>query len=79
MQAIEFETRVKDGVMQLPAGAQLTDGQQVRVLLLYEGSEQAAASPPTVGDGDGAIARLLRNPLVVPGFEPLARDEAHER
>lgn len=79
MQAIEFETQVKDGVLHLPAGAQLTDGQQVRVPLLYEGAEQAAASPSTVGDGDSAIARLLRNPLVAPGFEPLERDAVHTR
>jgi hypothetical protein len=29
--------------------------------------------------GDGPIAQLMREPLVVPDFKPFLRDEAHER
>jgi hypothetical protein len=39
MQAIELETRVQDGGVQLPAGARLADGQQVRVVLMYDEAE----------------------------------------
>jgi hypothetical protein len=79
MQAIELETRVQGGGVQLPAGARLADGQQVRVVLMYDEPSAATATTPANAVNAGAIARLMQCPIVVSGFVPLSRDEAHER
>jgi hypothetical protein len=50
----------------------------VRVILMYDEEEDAAvAAAETDEHRQGAIARLMRNPLVASGFTPLSRDEAH--
>jgi hypothetical protein len=79
MQAIEFETHVSHGSVTLPADVQVVEGQHVRVLVLYERAEQADTRASADQVQAGAIARLIQNPLVVPDFAPLSRDEAHER
>ena len=79
MQAIEFETQIKNRSLHLPADAQMADGQQVRVVILYEHPAQANASGSAGEVQTGAIARLMRDPLRLAGFTPLSRDEAHER
>ncbi|WP_295886635.1 hypothetical protein [uncultured Thiohalocapsa sp.] len=79
MQAIEFETHVSHGSVSLPADAQVADGQQVRVVILFERAEQAKVSAAAEKAQTGPIARLMQNPLLVPGFAPLSRDEAHAR
>lgn len=75
MQAIEFDTVVQAHSIPLPAPVALAPGLPVRVVVMYEetGGQPAGATP-----GD-AISALCANPLVVPDFVPLSRDEAHER
>jgi len=79
MQAIEFETRIEGRSVQLPADAELANGQSVRVILMYEAPAGGPEAATTEEAATGAIARLTRDPLVVPGFSPLTREEAHER
>ncbi|NMG36067.1 hypothetical protein GRF61_16590 [Azoarcus sp. TTM-91] len=73
MQAVEFDSVIRDAAIPLPASVPLAPGMAVRVVVMYEGDQPAAAAK------DDAIALLCREPLVVPGFEPLSRDESHER
>jgi hypothetical protein len=75
MQAIEYTTRVQDQSIPLPPDMPLAPGQAVKVIVLYESPAGTQAESPK----DGPVARLMRNPLVVPGFKPFSRDEAHER
>lgn len=79
MQAIEFETRITNRSVHLPRDAQVADGQQVRVVVLYEHPAQTDVSGTAGEVQAGAIARLMRDPLRLAGFTPLSRDEAHER
>lgn len=79
MQAIEFETRIEGRSVQLPADAELANGQPVRVILIYEASATGSAATTAEQAATGAIARSIRHPAVVPGFVPLTREEAHER
>jgi len=75
MQAIEFDATVQDRSISLPSSAALSAGQSVRVVVMFEPIGVADASSAR----EGAIARLARNPLIINGFTPLSRDEAHER
>ncbi len=75
MQAIEFDSIVQNASIRLPESALLASGVPVRVVVMYE-TESAANS---AGHCKDAISALCANPLVVPNFEPLPRDEAHER
>jgi hypothetical protein len=54
----------------------LSIGQAVRVVVMYEEPPLQAEQPARTDD---AISRLAANPLVIPDFVPLSRDEAHER
>lgn len=75
MQAFEFEAKIEGQSIPLPAAAGLSAGKAVRVVLLFDPDTNVETNSLT----DGPIAQLMRNPLVVPGFKPLSRDEAHER
>lgn len=75
MQAIEFDAIVQERFIPLPSAAVLTAGQTVRVVVMYEPTGEVDQLTPSAG----AIARLARNPLLIDGFTPLSRDEAHER
>ncbi len=75
MQAIEFDAVVQDTFIPLPSSAALPSGQAVRVVVLYE--ETGNATEPA--SQEDAITRLARHPLIIPGFAPLSRDQAHER
>jgi hypothetical protein len=85
MQAIEFESVVQDQTIRLPAPGVLSPGQPVRVVVMFE--ETSAANTQQPGEGaisrlaanPDAISELCENPLLLPGFLPLSRDETHER
>lgn len=75
MQAIEFDSMIQGQAIPLPNPGMLPSGQVVRVVVMYEETPEkgiAAARPD-------AISALAANPLVLSGFVPLTRDEAHER
>lgn len=75
MQAIEYNTRVQGQSIPLPSDMPLAPGQAVKVIVLYESPASTQSGLPN----DGPIARLMRNPRVVPGFKPFSRDQVHER
>ncbi len=70
MQAVEFQTVIKDGTIEIPETLRGDLGERVRVILLTEDRTQT---------GENLIDRLLTQPLRVPGFFPLTREEAHAR
>jgi hypothetical protein len=72
MQAIEFETRIENGAIAIPAEYQQTfvDQASVKVILLK----------PEVGENSpDMIADLLEHPLEINNFIPQNRDELHDR
>lgn len=73
MQAIEFQTHLDHGTIRLPDSLRLANGRQVRVLLLLDESVEPQAKTRD------AIDDLLENPLILAGFEPMSREQAHER
>lgn len=75
MQAIEYDTRIEGQSIPLPPDMPLSPGQAVKVIVRYESPASTQSELPN----NGPIARLMRNPLVVPGFKPLSKDEVHER
>ena len=70
MQAVEFQTIVKDGMIEVPAEFRDDLGGRVRVILLKEDRPRTGAN---------LIDRLLGQSLRVPGFVPLTREETHAR
>jgi hypothetical protein len=70
MVAAEFVTKIKEGVIEVPEAHRERFKDHVKVILLAE--------EETHENGD-LIARLLADPLDVPGFVPLTREEAHAR
>jgi hypothetical protein len=80
MYAIEFRTKIKNGIIEVPKDywerlRQETRDEQVRVILLT--SERAETREADVETD--LIEQLLTTPLRISEFTPLSRDEAHER
>jgi hypothetical protein len=67
--AIEFQTHVKDGMIQIPPQYQEQLQNSVRVIILVE--------PPS--PAQTFIDQLLADPLRIPDFQPLSRDEIYAR
>lgn len=70
MQTIEFRTKIKNGVIQIPAKFKGKVGEDVRVILI---SKDEKSTQPDI------IDVLMLHPLQIKGFKPLTRDEAHDR
>lgn len=75
MQAIEFDSVVKNAAIPLPEPSLLVSGMPVRVVVMFEGASAANSTGPFHDE----ISTLCATPLVVTDFKPLSRDEAHER
>ncbi|MDX1946065.1 MAG: hypothetical protein SFU86_11765 [Pirellulaceae bacterium] len=69
MIAVEFETQVTDGKIEIPPAHRDALRGSVRVIVLSNPRQP----------GPSLIDELLANPLPIPNFQPLTRDEAHER
>lgn len=70
MQAVEFQTEIEDGMIVVPEQYRSEiDGRQVRVIILAE----EKAEPYDI------ISELINNPLQIPDFKPLTRDEIYDR
>lgn len=69
MYAIEFQSKVKDGVIEIPERYRGQIGRQVRVIVLTE-------AQTSTGD---MIDQLLEKPVKMKGFTPLTRGEVYER
>jgi len=69
MQAIEFQTKVKDGTIEIPERYHGQLGKQVRVILLSE-----ERSPRR-----NLIDQLLDRPWKAKSFKPFSREEIYDR
>lgn len=72
MDTIEFRTKIKDGMIEIPAEyrGQLKNRAEVRVILSAEKSERK---------GQTLIDQLMKKPIHVQNFQPLKRDNVYER
>ena len=70
MYAVEFQTTIKNGVIEIPAEYQRNLNRSVRVILLAEDVPQATK---------GFIDQLLARPVRIKNFHPLTREEIYAR
>jgi hypothetical protein len=72
MNAVEFQTTIQDGIIEIPEQYRQDFEQQrnVKVILIKQ-VEDAGAS--------NFLIQLLKNPIYIEKFEPLTRDEIYER
>lgn len=70
MQTAEFETEVRNGIIEIPLSLRGRFQRRVRVTLIEE---------TTASLGETILERWVKSPIEVPGFSPLSRDEANER
>lgn len=70
MQTAEFETEIRDGIIEIPPSLRGRFQHRVRVTL----TEEVTASPD-----ETILDRWVKSPIDIPGFAPLSRDEANER
>ena len=71
MFAIEFQAKIKNGVIEIPAEYQQQINQErVKVILLADRSQSDRSQ--------GLISQLLVSSLKVDGFTPLQREEIYE-
>ena len=69
MYAIEFQTSIEEGVIQIPLQYRDKLKQVVRVIILSNAQEKTV----------NLIDQLLESPLKVEGFQPLSREEIYAR
>ncbi len=69
MYAIEFQTRIEEGVIQIPLQYRDKLKQVVKVIILAN----------VQGNTVNLIDQLLESPLKVEGFQPLSREEIYAR
>ena len=70
MQAIEFQTIIKNGVIEIPRQYLRNLSNRVRVILLVEQTPKTTVH---------FIDQLLAHPVRVQGFRPLTREEIYAR
>lgn len=69
MYAVEFQTRIKNGTIEIPEAYRDQFQEKVRVILF---AEEASLSTDL-------IEQLLQHPLKVTGFTPLTRESLYKR
>ena len=69
MSTVEFDAHVANGQIEIPAALRNDVQGNVHVIVF----------PQSGSTGNSIIKRLLKNPLHIPGFQPLTRDQANER
>ncbi len=69
MYAIEFQTRIEEGVIQIPLQYRNKLEQVVSVIILANVPEKTV----------NLIDQLLESPLKIEGFQPLPREEIYAR
>jgi len=73
MYSIEFQTTIKNGLIEIPPQYRQSLGnlsESVRVIILVEEAGKAR---------ENFIDRLLSQPLRVPGFRPMTREDLYAR
>lgn len=74
MNAVEFQTIVANGSIEIPPELQGQIRGPVRVIVLTEEKHNKNRSEP-----NDAIARLLANPIRLVDFVPLTREQLYDR
>lgn len=69
MYAVEFQTTIQNGLIQVPDKYRFRFRKPVRVILLAPSEEEEEKSTNYIKELFGTV----------PNFEPLSREEAHER
>lgn len=70
MHAIEFQTNIKNGMIEVPEPYKELEWNNVKVIVLAEDKRETSSD---------LIEELLNSPIRMPDFSPLNRDEIHER
>jgi hypothetical protein len=70
MQTIEFRTKIKNGIIHIPAKFKGKVANDVQVILFAQSEKNNQLD---------IIDELMANPLKVAGFKPMTRDEANAR
>jgi hypothetical protein len=70
METVQFKTKIKNGVIEVPKKYQGKFKDNVRVILVAESSKAKAAN---------YLDELMAHPLKVKGFRPLTKEEAHAK
>ncbi|RPJ22987.1 MAG: hypothetical protein EHM33_22190 [Chloroflexi bacterium] len=70
METVQFRTKIKNGVIEVPKKYQGKFKDNVRVILVAESTKAKAAD---------YLNELMAHPLKMKGFRPLSREEAHAR
>lgn len=78
MYAIEFQAEIKNGHIDVPEEIQPQISGPVRVLLLMEPDalQKTEKSDESV---ENYIQHLMENPISIPDFTPLTREEIYDR
>jgi hypothetical protein len=74
MQAVEFKTKTKKGVIEIPPDIKLAPDKEIKVIIMYEDNLTTEKDRKT---GD-FISELLANPLKITDFKPLHREKIYE-
>ncbi len=69
MYAVEFKTKIKDGIIIIPDKYRKDLKENVKVIVLTEKKSQTS----------DIIERLLNFPLKISDFKPMNREEIHDR
>jgi len=70
MYAIEFKTKIKDGIIKIPEEYRRDLKENVTVIVLTEEKVKKTSD---------IIENLLDSPLKISDFKPMARDEIYDR
>ncbi len=79
MYAVEFQTSITNGIIEVPESYRHQLSGSVRVIILTGTSNEGAITPITEVPSTNLITRLLAQPRKVAGFSPLKRDQIYER
>ena len=71
MRTAEFEADVKNGTIEIPPEYRNLFGNSVRVKL--------SSDDPAPGSSITILDRWLASPIRIANFQPLSREQAHER
>jgi len=69
MEAFEFKTKIKNGIIQIPKKFTQKESSAVRVIILTDHKSKHV----------DMVDELLKHPVKVIGFTPFSRDEIYER
>jgi len=69
MEAIEFKSKIKNGIIQIPKKYKQKIGNTVKVIVITEKKAKQA----------DIIDKLLANPIKLKDFSPFLREEIYER